>query len=244
MLEQTTIAAMIVALGLLVDNSIAIVENIERFMRLGYSPKEAAIKGTQQLIAPVASATLTTILAFLPLLWMNNLTGDFIRSLPVAVIATLSASFLIAVTVTLFFATLILKNKPTSESYQATFTFNQLEKIVNGTFTTALNWTMRHRMVTVGLTMSILVGALALFSKVGVAFFPKAEKPLFRISVELPEGFNRNATDEVLQYVESVLDEQPEVDYYVSSLGNSAPKIYYNMFCTIGSADFIPVVYV
>ena len=71
-LEQMTIAALIVALGLLVDNSIAIVENIERFLRLGHTPKEAAIKGTQQLIAPVASATLTTILAFLPILGLNN----------------------------------------------------------------------------------------------------------------------------------------------------------------------------
>ena len=228
-LEQMTIAALIVALGLLVDNSIAIVENIERFLRLGHTPKEAAIKGTQQLIAPVASATLTTILAFLPILGLNNTTGAFIRSLPVTVIATLTASFLIAITVTPFFAMHILKNKGNAEKPTATFAFRQLHGFVEGPFTKALNWTMQNRLLATGLTLASLIGALALFPTVGVTFFPKAEKPLFRIQVELPEGFNQDATIEVVEYVEAVLAKEAEIDYYVSNIGSSNPKIYYNM---------------
>ena len=75
-------------------------ENIEHFLEEGLSPKEAATKGTQQLIAPVASATLTTILAFIPLLSIQNITGAFIKSLPVTGIDTLVASFIIATTLT------------------------------------------------------------------------------------------------------------------------------------------------
>ena len=227
-LEQMTIAALIVALGLLVDNSIAIVENIERFLRKGYSPREAAIKGTQQLIAPVASATLTTILAFLPILGINSTTGAFIRSLPITVIATLTASFLIAITVTPFFATRILK-KSTTTKPTTTFIFRQLQQFVDGTFSKALDWTMKNRLLSIGLTLACLVGALALFPTVGVTFFPKAEKPVFRIQVELPEGFNQDATIEVVEYVESVLEQEPEVDYFVANIGSSNPKLYYNM---------------
>ena len=68
-----------------------------------------------------------------------------------------------------------------------------------------------------------------LFPKVGVTFFPKAEKPLFRVQVELPEGYNQDATNKVVEYVESVLSDQPEVDYYISNVGSSNPKLYYNM---------------
>lgn len=240
-MEQMTIAALIVALGLLVDNSIAIVENIERFLRKGYTPKEAAIKGTQQLIAPVASATLTTILAFLPILGLNNTTGAFIRSLPVTVIATLIASFLIAITVTPFFATLILKKRETGEQPKTTFAFRLLQSFVDKPFTKALNWTMHNRLLSVGLTLASLIGALSLFPTVGVTFFPKAEKPVFRIQVDLPEGFNQDATTDVVKYVEAVLAEQSEVAYYVANIGSSNPKLYYNMLTKTSSKRYADI---
>jgi multidrug efflux pump subunit AcrB len=112
-LQQMSIAGLVVALGLLVDNSIAIIENIERFLGLGYSRTEAAIKGTQQLVAPMASATLTTILAFVPIVMMPETTGAFIKALPITVIATLAASFLVAVTLTPYVASKILKSGTT-----------------------------------------------------------------------------------------------------------------------------------
>ena len=160
MLDQMTIAALIVALGLLVDNSIAIIENIERFLRQGLSPKEAAIKGTQQLIAPIASATLTTILAFIPILGINSTTGAFIRSLPVTVIATLTASFFIAVTITPFFASILLK-KQKGHSPKSTFLFRHFHAFAEGPFSRLLNWTMRHQWIAMGFTLFCLIGAFS-----------------------------------------------------------------------------------
>ena len=123
----------------------------------------------------------------------------------------------------------ILKNKGNAEKPTATFAFRQLHGFVEGPFTKALNWTMQNRLLATGLTLASLIGALALFPTVGVTFFPKAEKPLFRIQVELPEGFNQDATIEVVEYVEAVLAKEAEIDYYVSNIGSSNPKIYYNM---------------
>jgi len=228
-LQQMSIAGLIVALGLLVDNSIAIIENIERFIGLGYNRKEAAIKATQQLIAPITSATLTTVLAFVPIIMMPETTGAFIKALPVTVIATLTASLIIAVTLTPFIASKVLKERKTGEATRTTFTFNAIKQFVEGPYRKALNWTLNHRFLTISLAVASLVGALMLFPLVGVSFFPKAEKPQFRVTIRLPNGSNLDATNEAVRYVEGVLDTIESIEYYASNVGHGNPRIYYNV---------------
>ena len=228
-LQQMSIAGLVVALGLLVDNSIAILENIERFLSQGYSREQAAIRGTQQLIAPIASATLTTILAFIPIVMMPDTTGAFIKALPTTVIATLTASFIVAVTLTPYLASLILKEGKNGDSRKTTPLFRRLTRFVEGPYRNALQWALDHKGLTISVAVLSLVGALALFPLVGVAFFPKAEKPQFRITVQLPNGNNLDATDQAVQYVESILDTIPDVRYYAANVGHGNPRIYYNV---------------
>lgn len=235
-LQQMSIAGLVVALGLLVDNSIAIIENIERLLSKGYSRKQAAIKGTQQLIAPMFSATLTTVLAFVPIVMMPDTTGAFIKALPITVIATLAGSFLVAVTLTPFIASKVLKED--SSARQPTYLFRQLKRFVEGPYRKTLDWTLRHKWLTIAFAVFSLVGALSLFPLVGVAFFPKAEKPQFRITVQLPNGSNLDATDEAVAYVESVLDTIPDVKYYAANVGHGNPRIYYNVPSTNYSNSF------
>ncbi len=99
-LEQMSIAGLVIALGLLVDNAIVVTENISRYIQQGLSNFEAAVKGTSQITWAIISSTLTTILAFVPMMLMQDITGDFIRSMPVTVSYTLLASLLIALTLT------------------------------------------------------------------------------------------------------------------------------------------------
>jgi multidrug efflux pump subunit AcrB len=235
-LQQMSIAGLVVALGLLVDNSIAIIENIERFLKEGYSRKEAAIKGTQQLLAPMASATLTTILAFIPIVMMPEVTGAFIKALPVTVIATLAASLIVAITLTPYAASKLLKEK--SGASTETATSRLLNRFIEGPYHKALNWVSAHPKTTIGLAVMSLIGALSLFPLVGVSFFPKAEKPQFRITVELPKGSNLDATEEVIDYVEDVLAERPEVKHYTSNIGHGNPRIYYNVMPKSYSSTF------
>ncbi|MCB0568754.1 MAG: efflux RND transporter permease subunit [Phaeodactylibacter sp.] len=227
-LQQMSIAGLVVALGLLVDNSIAIIENIERFLNEGYSRREAAIKGTQQLFAPMASATLTTILAFIPIVMMPETTGAFIKALPVTVIATLAGSFVVAVTITPLIASRILK-EGAAGARKPTRGFQVLQRIVSGPYRRALNRALSHKGLTAALSVGAFVGAMALFPLVGVSFFPKAEKPQFRITIQLPNGSNMDATDQASRYVESVLDTIPDIAYYASNVGHGNPRIYYNM---------------
>lgn len=228
-LQQLTITALIVALGLLVDNSIVIVENIERFLRNGENPKDAAIKGTQPLVAPIASATLTTILAFAPMLAIQNTSGAFLRTIPITVISVLAASFIIAVTLTPFLASKLMKKHSDTNRRKQTFAFRALQHFVEGPFHRILSWTYKHKSITIAGTLLSLIGAFSLFPEVGISLFPKAEKPLFRIQVTLPEGSNLKATDQAVQYVEGILSQQEAVDYYVSNIGRGNPRIYYNM---------------
>lgn len=236
-LQQMSIAGLVVALGLLVDNSIAIIENIERLLNQGLSRTAAAIKGTQQLIAPIGSATLTTILAFVPIVMMPEATGAFIKALPVTVIATLGGSFVIAVTLTPFLASRFLKVGGPGQR-KPTWLFRQLSWVVGHPYRRTLEWAMQHKGAVVGLSVAALVGAGALFPLVGVAFFPKAEKPQFRITVQMPNGSNLDATDAAVRDVERVLDTLPDVDYYVSNIGHGNPRIYYNVAPTNFSNDF------
>ncbi len=227
-LQQMSIAGLVVALGLLVDNSIAIMENIERFLNEGYSRREAAIKGAQQLFAPMASATLTTILAFIPIMMMPETTGAFIKALPVTVIATLAGSFVVAVTITPLIASRMLK-EGLAGARKPTRGFMVLQRIVAGPYRRTLKWVLAHKRITAFLAGAAFLGAIALFPLVGISFFPKAEKPQFRITVQLPNGSNLDATDRAVRYVENVLDSIPDIAYYASNVGHGNPRIYYNM---------------
>jgi multidrug efflux pump subunit AcrB len=94
-----------------VDNSIVIVENIKRYIGLGYNQKEAAVEGTRQLAWPIVSATATTMLAFIPIIAMPDKSGAFIRTMPITVVYTLAASLFIALTLTPFLSSIVLKRK-------------------------------------------------------------------------------------------------------------------------------------
>ncbi|HRW75487.1 MAG TPA: efflux RND transporter permease subunit, partial [Saprospiraceae bacterium] len=108
-LNQLSIVGMVVALGLLVDDSIVVVENIERFLRMGHSRKEAAVLATKQIGIAVVGCTITLLLAFLPLAFLPEGSGDFIRSLPMAVMLTVIASLFVAITIIPFLASKVLK---------------------------------------------------------------------------------------------------------------------------------------
>ena len=110
-----------------------------------------------------------------------------------------------------------------------TYSFMALRSFVEGPYRSAMNWVFNHKFLTISFAVASFVGSMMLFPLVGVSFFPKAEKPQFRITVNLPNGSNLDATDEAIKSVESVLEEYDEVDYYASNIGHGNPRIYYNI---------------
>ena len=226
-LQQISIAGLVIALGLLVDNGIVVVENINRYLKEGYSLKEAAAKGTGEVGWAVASSTVTTILAFLPMTRLGGGTGEFIKSMPLTVIFCLVASLLLALSLTPLLSTKFLKKK-------GEVTITRLEKwiktFIQRVYRPTLNFALKRPLVIVAIAIISFVGSMALFPYVGVSFFPTADKPVLLVNINSPEGTNLERTDKAVRYVESILDTVDYVESYASNTGHGNPQIYYNIF--------------
>ncbi len=228
-LQQISIAALVIALGLLVDNSIVIVENIERFIKSGLRKRDASIHGASQLGWPIVSATATTMLAFIPIIMMPDKAGKFIQSLPVTVIFTLLASLLLALTLTPYLARVFLKPKPKEEKKERGFK-KLVNGLIEGPYRNTLHYALTRPWLVVFFALLALAGAGFLFTRVGVSFFPKAEKPQFLVRVHAPENASIDRADSIARYVESVLDTLPGLRHYATNVGHGNPRIYYNTF--------------
>jgi multidrug efflux pump subunit AcrB len=225
-INQLSIVGMIVALGILVDDSIVVVENIERYLRMGYSKLEASVKATSQIGIAVVGCTVLLIFAFLPIVFLPEGAGDFIRSLPLSVITTILASMVVSLTVVPFLASIILKPH---ESEEGNFLLRAMKKGIHTTYGTVLNKALKHPAITLMIIGGIFIASLALVPVIGSSLFPKSEKPMFLVEIETPEGTNLATTNKVTRYVESVLKKVPEISSFASNVGKGNPRIYYNV---------------
>ncbi|MGB3546327.1 MAG: efflux RND transporter permease subunit [Saprospiraceae bacterium] len=224
-LQQISIAALVIALGLLVDNGIVVIENINRFLRQGLSPAEAAAKGTAEVGWAIVSSTITTMLAFLPLTQLGDGPGEFLRSLPVTVMLTLGVSLLLALTFSPLLASKLLRYR---KDRRAPLPQRLLERVVERGYRPLLDFSLRRGALIIGLSVLFLIGGVSLFPSIGVSFFPTADKPLLLIDVSTPPGSSLDATDEAVAFVESVLDTTAYVRDYTANVGHGNPFVYYN----------------
>ena len=224
-IQQISIAALVIALGLLVDNGIVVIENINAFLRRGMAPAEAAARGTAEVGWAIVSSTATTVLAFYPLSQLGGGPGEFLISLPVTVMLTLGISLLLALTFSPLLAAKLLRYR---EGRRDPLPQRVLEKFVRRVYRPALRWSLRRGLVVIGVAVALLVGAVSLFPTIGVSFFPSADKPLLLIDIETPPGSSFEATDRAVAYVEAMLDTTDYVRDYTANVGHGNPMIYYN----------------
>ncbi len=224
-LQQISIAALVIALGLLVDNGIVVVENIVRYQKNGYSLVDAAVKGTSEVGYAIISSTITTILAFAPLAMIQSGPGEFLRSLPLTVIFVLVTSLLLALILIPILATRVLKEE--AEDKPGWFD-RFIQSVIRRVYRPWLNTALRYKGIIFSTAVTLFLCSLMLFPFIGVSFFPTADKPLLLIEVDLPAGSNINETDRAVRFVESVLDTTAYVQAYTSNAGHGNPQIYYN----------------
>lgn len=225
-LNQLSIVGGVIALGLLVDDSIVVVENVARFRRQGHSALRSAIDGTRQIVPAVIGTTLTLIFAFLPLLMIPGTAGQFIMSLPAAVIYTVFASMLVALTITPLLARYLFGGKNHTE---ANGLLRGLQKAISASYRPLLHFCMRHRLLSLGVTALLVAGGFALLPGIGFSLFPKAGLPQFLVQIEAEEGASVAATDAITRQVEAILEQFPEVTNRFTNVGDGNPRIYYNV---------------
>lgn len=225
-LNQLTIAGFVLALGLLVDDSIVVVENISRYLRMGYGRAEAALKGTEQIVQAILGCTATLLFAFLPLAVLPATAGKFIRVLPLTVISTIFGSLLIALFIIPFIASRVLQPAGGPEGNRV---LQRLMGMIERWYRPALEYCLARPRGTavVALGGSLLI-SLLLVPVVGFSVFPKSNAPMFLVKVETPTGSSLAATDAALRFAEEKVASMPDVKSYFSNLGHGNPKIYYN----------------
>ncbi len=229
-LQNVSIAALVIALGLLVDNSIVVIENAERLMNTGLNTKKAAIEGTKQVAYPIISSTLTTLAAFIPIAMLPDAAGDYIESLPVTVIATLTTSVILALTVSPLLMSKIVKAPKEGKKKEQPIQ-KVLKNFIDGPYKKVLSYSLNHTRTVLIVTGVVFLSSVIVFRLfVGSSFFPKAEKPIFMVQATLPMGKSIDETKKTAKYIESVLDTIPEVNRYSGNVGHGNPKVYFNTF--------------
>lgn len=238
-LNQLSIVGLVVALGLLVDDSIVVVENIERWMRDGHSRMEATLLGTKQIGLSVIGCTVTLIIAFMPLIFLPEGSGDFIRGLPMAVITSVLASMLVALTIIPFLSSRLLKNH--GGNYTGNLFMRALQKLISGSYARLLERALSKPLTTLLIALVIFGGSLALFPVVGFSLFPQSEKPQFLVNITMPLQTKIPLTDEVARDVEKALAEVPDIASYATNVGRGNPRIYYNEIPENERTDFAQI---
>ncbi len=204
-LNMMVLFSLILALGMLVDNGIVIVENIFRHGAMGKDRKQAAIEGTQEVAGPIIASTLTTCLVFFPILFMPGMMGEFMSFIPKTVIVVLLASLAVGLTITPVFCSKFLRISDTS-----------LKKMVEGGgfFGTIQQWYFKllnfaihrsKRFILLSISVCILGVVAYVVRDIDPTFFPPMDPGQVRISIEAPNGSSIEETDKYVKKVENIV---------------------------------------
>lgn len=223
-LQQMSIVGLIIALGLLVDDAIVVTESIHREKSKTKNMSEAAITGTKKVAWASISGTITTMLAFLPMLMIASDTGDFLRSMPVTVVLVLFASLLLSLTLLPLLASKVFSDKPSKVKTLQ----HHINYFAENIYASWLVKLFKFRWIVIAVAVASLVAMLSLFNQVGLSLFPKAEKPMLLINVDAPPNSSLAFTDDVMQKMTTFIEKQPLVDKVALNIGNANPRIYYN----------------
>jgi multidrug efflux pump subunit AcrB len=225
-LNQLTIVGFVIALGLLVDDSIVVVENIARFLRGGMTRQDAAIAATRQITPAILGATGTLIFAFIPLMLLPGGPGDYIRSLPAAVISTILASLVVSLAIIPFLASVVM---PRATNEHGNVVLQWLQRTIERSYTPLLHHALARPRTTLVLAAALLVGSIGLVPLIGFSLFPKAGIPQFRVTIEMPDDATMAQTDSAARFVERTLMARPRVQHVLSNVGHGNPFVYYNV---------------
>ena len=225
-LSQLSIAGFIVSLGLLVDDSIVVTENIARHLRMGKTRIQAAIEGSLEIRAAVIGSTAVLVLAFVPLLFLPGGAGSYTRSFFIAIIATVVASLLISLSVIPFLASRMLRRDEDPEGNPALRWVNdKIQRFYRPFLHIALGAPVK----TVVLAMVLCLSAFALVPALGFSLFPFADAPYFRVSVEAEQGSSLDRTDGIVAEVTKILETEPSIVVRAENIGNGNPQVFYNV---------------
>jgi multidrug efflux pump subunit AcrB len=254
-LEQVSIAALIVALGLLVDDAVVVIESIQLMRDRGLSSVRGAVLGTARVFWANNVTTAVACASFLPFFFMGGDIGKFVRGLPTAVVLALATSLIVAQVVTPWLSSRILRQKSKAQPIADDLPFhpsqdtgddahherNLLLKPLKWLYARVVPVIVPRPWLVVGGAMLLLAGSLAQFPRIGLQFFPKADKPFAFVSIELPRGTGEAQTSQTVSHVLKALRKHPFVKETSAVIGGGYPPIFIGRATPYASTDLADV---
>ncbi len=220
-LHRISLGALIIALGMLVDNAIVVVEGILVGLKKGRTKVQAAVDIVKQTQWPLLGATVIAITAFAPIGLSQDATGEFMGSLFWVLCFSLFLSWVTAITLTPFLADLLLKEEEKDTNGEDEDPYKGWLFVVFGAL---LKFSLRFRWMTVAAMVALLVGAVIAFGNVKQQFFPPSNTPMFYVDMWMPEGTDIRQTIKQAETVESYIRQQDDIDYVSVSIGQGLQR--------------------
>ena len=224
-LERVSIASTIIALGMLVDNGIVIAEEIRSRLERGEDRREACLETGRTLAIPLLTSSLTTIFAFLPMLLLLGQTGDYAYSLPMVVTLLLLASWFLSMTVTPFMCLKLMNVEPPSEDDEV----DPYGGRFYVTYRSLVAAMLRMRWLVLGIAALVMLGGFYIASQMTRELFGPSDRNQFLVYVDLPAGYNIQATDETVGRLNRWLanrEVNPEIESTIAYVGTGGPRFF------------------
>ncbi|NCC73955.1 MAG: efflux RND transporter permease subunit, partial [Sphingobacteriia bacterium] len=234
-----SLSSLSIAIGMVVDDAIVVLENITKHIERGSSPREAAIYATNEVWLSVIITTLVVVAVFLPLTMVGGLTGVMFKQLGWIVTITVVTSTIAAISLTPMLASRMMKlskkiAKPGRLSYDRTIAplLNRLDDF----YVVSLHWSLKHKTFVILLSIGIFAGSLFLMRFIGTDFIPQSDESRIMLSMELQTGTRVEETMKTARKMEEIIREKyPEVELYASSSGADDEGGIFSLFTTTGS---------
>lgn len=234
-LNLMTLGGLALGVGMLVDNSVVVLENIYRYIQEGHDKKEAAIKGTQEVGISVIASTLTTVVVFLPIALTSGMVGQIFRDFALTIVFSLATSLIVSLTFTPMLSSKILHEEEIVNNeellshrkgiFKLSSLFNSLFHKIEAKYKIILAWALRNRKKTVALGLVISLLSTATLATVGAEFFPASDQGQISITAELPAGASIEETSEIATIIQEKAEKIEEIDTIFTQIGGSGMSI-------------------
>jgi len=224
-LNTVSLAGLIVVLGMIVDNSIVVIDNYVEKKDQGMSSWHAAIKSARELVTPIITATLAICIVYIPLgSMLPGTSGDFVRPLPLTICIALVVSVIVALFVVPFLNFFFIKKglKSMDDNKDKTSFLDKMQ----AAFDTCLEIAFKHTKITIGIGVGFVILAVVLFKNIDQRLFPELERNQFAVEVYLNQGSSLEATSKVITSLENTLKRDKRVSTVTSFIGTSSPRFH------------------
>lgn len=234
-----SLTSLSIAIGMVVDDAIVVLENITRHVERGATPREASIYATNEVWLAVIITTLVVVAVFFPLTLVGGMTGVIFNQLGWIVTITIVTSTLAAISLTPMLSSKMLRLRPKKQNPGRFSYANTIERALNyidNFYEKTLRWVLRHKTFTMITSLGVFVGSMFLFNFIGTDFMPESDESSVTVSIELQTGLRVEETLKTTRYVERVFREKfPEIQIMSASSGSDDEGSMFSLFTTTGS---------